>query len=132
MKPLILSLIVLNLVACGKPEQMTLNTTSPSCKSHPNLGIWEDYQTGDILTLKEDCSGTSTICESEFLFSKPNGNNFTIRVTKTNDRQGCLPLGDTVCTAIVYPPGQPEPDRTDTRLAYTCDDGQNVLIYHKK
>lgn len=132
MKYLIIALALM-ITACGKQESTPSPSTSTNqCSQHPNLGTWENYDTGDILTLKANCSGTSSVCESEFLFSQPNGNNLTVRVTKTNSNPGCPPIGDKVCTAKVYLPGSSDPSQTDTLLGFTCDNGSNVLVYHKK
>ncbi len=129
MKYLIIIIMALILLtSCGKSENTETAATpvaTPACANHQDLGTWYHQTTTDTLTFSSNCSGTSTVCESDFLFSQPNGYNITMRVIRTNASSGCLSVGDHVCTVKVYP------DEVDTLMAITCENGP-ILVYHTK
>ena len=86
------------------------------CADMQGIGMW--HANGSDLNFKESCEGTESHCQSEFSFSKPQGNYMLIDIKKTNGQAGCLAQGKHDCQFI----------QTANDLAFDCGNGVEYYV----
>jgi hypothetical protein len=110
MKTLTLIISLALLTACGKPSESAPNSTLPkgACFG-PGNGTWKmspfnvtdpSFTNPYYLTLKDDCTGSTTYCNEKFTYvTFANSNNVTVNTFSTTGGPECLAVGSKACTA---------------------------------
>jgi hypothetical protein len=126
MKTLIMILTLIVSASCGQAPLSTspLKSVPVSCKTHKQIGMWLNEDTGDTLIFNEDCTGSTSLCHQTFSFSAPNGINVNIRMNEEpTDPNQCSPKGITTCALEVFTDDEPP------LLAIRCT--TSTLVYQK-
>lgn len=137
----LITLTMLVLAGCGsaptisKLSPSSSSTTTPvsssasnvnnACSGSEILGAWSGNITGghDTLTFKSDCSGTSTVCQSNFTYTTvlgpiANEGNILFNAATSTQSGDCLTLGKSTCVYQI----------TGNSLNYTCTLSNNVHL----
>lgn len=97
-------LILLTQTACGKTAGPSSNaSTTPPCQGMAAVGSWQSTTLAKILTLTDQCTGTTDYCNEKFSFVRldAQGTSILVSVTQTNGGPQCLSLGAHTCTAAM-------------------------------
>ena len=115
MKKLVLILILLS--ACAKSQD---SKSQGACKNSAVLGTWTNSV--DTLTLRDDCTGTGSACNSEFTYPNVSSSQgyADVNILKTDSTSGCMPYGVLSCSYYV----------DESSLELNC--GYGVLTYEKQ
>lgn len=118
MNKLLISILILG--GCAKAP----SSASMDCADmKQSLGTWSEPTGPDTLKLSGFCTGTGSYCAESFSFSHPSpidGISITIKTLSTNSKQGCLPIGQHVCTVTI----------TGSSMALNC--GVGNVVYSKQ
>ena len=104
-----ISLIALTMalgsIGCGKGPNGTGNagTASHGACYGPANGRWQAVSTGYTLTVNEDCTGSSTVCNEVFTAHPQSNGSVILITTQTNGGPSCLNLGSTTCNFSMLP-----------------------------
>lgn len=99
-----LILICLLLGGCGKNAAPSSSGSQvAACAGMPAVGNWTSTTLPKVLTLTEQCTGSTTYCNEKFSFIRTDatGTAILVTVTQTNGGPECLSLGAHSCTATM-------------------------------
>ncbi len=124
----IILLPVLFLVACGSDSD-SASTSSDNLYQQCETGTvnslgntWVDQENNELL-LRSDCSGYSNdACGHVFTYYQPVNGRMLVDVERSNNVQGCLPDGETVCAVTHL-----DPNGSNEELRINC--GLGTVIY---
>lgn len=105
-------------------SENTGDTQKILCNSEAVKGTWtaENFLF-DQVTFRDDCTGTSRYCDSEFRY-EPNldgKDEILLNISKTSEAPGCLPKGEYRCGYSTSEDGQ--------KLTYTCSGGVELSFF---
>ena len=112
-----IALLALCLQGCG--------SDGGACADSPAIGTYDGQilSNADVLTIRSDCSFSSTYCVSEGTVADlgtATSGNIRVTTTTTAGKAGCLPAGSVTCGFSL----------TNSTLQFSCTAG--TLTYTKK
>lgn len=113
---------LVGLVSLGcAPASSTSLSSQGACAKSPFLGTWVLEGGPDSLSFNQDCTGSSSYCESTFVYPMVAASfgTLVVDVRSTSGKPGCIGVGEIAC---VY-------QFDAKRFGYDC--GNGAVIYNK-